>query len=229
LLIILKVGLLNAQSAQSANATILSNFNPNGIKTINYSEPNNGIDGSCYFFDNEYHEGEIWLTQNRHFSKEFKYKFDQMAGSVQVLYPNGKELLIDIKEIKDFQMFVEEKTMTFVKTKLPHSDEMRVMQVIYRSPKMQLLRDIKKELIKKDTDGLYISNKTGYKIINDYSYFFSKNKDALTTIIPNKKGFVKVLPYKEKDIVVLFKKVKFKKELTVSKLAELMQKLDVGE
>jgi hypothetical protein len=46
---------------------------------------------------------------------------------------------------------------------------------------------------------------------------------------PNKKGFIRVLPDKETEVERLFKTKEFKDELTVSKLAELMEKLDADK
>jgi hypothetical protein len=219
---------LHAQSTTSANAATINGsttLQGKGNVMFTFNERYDGIEGSRFFFDDEYHTGELWLTNNRHYTNQYKYKFDQLAGTVQVQQANGKEILITIEEILTFQMFIDDKSVTFFKTQLPNAESPSIVQVVYRSSNMTFFRDIKKKLVREKESSAYSDGKVYDKIINDYQYYLSK-KDALAVQVkPNKKGFIKVLPDKEKEIVRLFKTKKFE-DLTVSKLADLMQKLD---
>jgi hypothetical protein len=224
LLLMLSFSMMNAQSIVSLNQT-LGYGQTHAIFAFN--DRYDGLEGNPYFYDEQYHDGEIWLTQNRHYEKEYQYKFDQLSSTVLLKYPNGKEILLKAEDILSFNMFIGDKIVTFVRTDLPNSKEATVVQVIYWSPKYKLLRDIKKKLLRNKENGAYNDGKVTDKVINDYRYYFSKNNEPLEYIKPNKKGFIRALPDKEGAIERLFKTKEFKDDLTVSKLVELMQKLDV--
>jgi hypothetical protein len=221
---------LQAQTIASTNAATLngSNLQGKGNMMITFNERYDGIEGSRFFYDEEYHTGELWLTNNRHYTNQYKYKFDQLAGTVQVQQANGKEILINIEEILSFQMFIDDKSVTFFKTQLPNSESPAIVQIVYWSSNMTLFRDIKKKLVRQKESSAYSGGKVFDKIMSDYQYYFSKKDAPIIHIKPNKKGFIKALPDKEKEIERLFKTKKFD-DLTVSKLADLMQKLDTGE
>lgn len=226
LLFLISIGVLKAQSIVSLNQT-LGYGQTHAIFAFN--DRYDGLEGNPYFFDDKYHDGEIWLTQNRHYEKDYQYKFDQLTSTVLLKYPNGKEILLDAKDILSFNMFIEDKTVTFVRVQLSDSKEATVAQLIYWSPKLKLLRDIKKKLLRNKENGAYNDGKVTDKVVNDYRYYFSKNDAELVFIKPTKKGFIKALPNKEIELERLFKTKEFKDDLTVSKLAELMQKLDVDK
>jgi hypothetical protein len=220
---------LYAQTVTSSNAATLngSTLLGKGNVMVTFNERYDGIEGNRFFHDEKYHEGELWLTGNRHFTNQYKYKFDQLAGTIQVeQINNDKEILINIEEVLTFQMFINDKIVTFVKIQLPNDKLPSIVQIIYWSPKIKLVRDIKKKLIREKESNAYSTGKVYDRITNDYRYFFAQNIDPLESIKPNKKGFIKVLPKKENEIERLFKTKEFKDDLTVSKLAELMQKLE---
>jgi hypothetical protein len=225
LLLVLSFSLANAQSIVSLNQT-LGYGQTHAIFAFN--DRYDGLEGNPYFYDDKYHDGEIWLSQNRHYEKEYKYKFDQLSSTVLIQYPNGKEILLEAKDILSFNMFIDDKTVTFVRVQLPDAKEPTVVQLIYWSPKLKLLRDIKKKLLRNKETGAYNDGKVTDKVVNDYRYYFSKNDEELSFIKPNKKGFIRALPDKEVEIERIFKTKAFD-DLTVSKLAELMQKLDVDK
>jgi hypothetical protein len=225
--VFLSLKCLTAQTIATQNAAA-QNGSPilnNGNTMITFNERYDGVEGNRFFFDDDYHKGELWMTNNRHYTDQYKYKFDQLAGTVQVQQANGKEILLNIEEIITFQMFIDDKSVTFFKTKLPNADSSAIVQVIYWSPKMALLRDIKKKLVRQRESNAYSSGKVFDKIVSDYQYYFSKKDGAIVQIKPTKKGLLKVLPEKEAEIEQLFKTKKYER-LTMSKLAELMQKLD---
>jgi hypothetical protein len=197
---------------------------------FNYVEANpdeKPVEGTRYFYDDRYHDGELVLKDKKRFTKPIKYRFDQLEGSVQVLLSDGKELLLEDSTVFSLQLYVsDDKVVSFINTKLPNFEKPRILQIIYQTPKMRLLRDVRKKIMKKMYIGQSASNVPDDKLIKDYTYYFAEKGAPLVKIKPNEKGFIKVLPHKKKEIERLFELTKFKKELTVSKLVELMQKLE---
>ncbi len=49
-----------------------------------------GVKGSKFFYEN-YTAGEIWLSKDRHYGKEYTYKFDEEQNTVQIKMKDGKE------------------------------------------------------------------------------------------------------------------------------------------
>jgi hypothetical protein len=225
LLTLLYFNFLNAQSIES-KSDFLNGFDSKGTMLYTFNDRYDGIEGNFYFYDTLYHEGELWLTNNRHYTNEYKYKFDQIEGTVQILYANGKELLLDVNQVLSFAMFIDDKTVNFVKMPLANSDSKRLFQVIYWSSNIKFLRDIKKKVVRTKLQASFSNSKIVDEIKNDYHYYISKKDELLVEIKLNKKGIIKALPEKEKEIERLFKTKTYKNDLTVSKLAELMQKLD---
>jgi hypothetical protein len=224
LLTLLYFNFLNAQSIES-KSDFLNGFDTKGTMLYTFNDRYDGIEGNYYFYDTLYHEGELWMTNNRHYTSDYKYKFDQIEGTVQIRYADGKELLLDVNQVLSFAMFIDDKTVNFVKAQLPKAENKRLFQVIYWSSSMKLLRDIKKKAVRTKLKTSFSNNKVVDKIESDYHYYFSRKNDNLVEIKINKKGIIKALPNKEKEIERLFK-TKTLKDLTVTKLAELMQKLD---
>jgi hypothetical protein len=221
LFLVLSISVLNAQNNASNTMMTEQLQVPLFVNNAQFES----LEGIPYFYDDHFHKGEVMLTQNRHFSKDYKYKFDQISNTVLLQYPDGEETLLDAKDILSFKMFIGDKTINFVKTNLPYIKEPTIVQVIYLSSKMRLFRDIKKKIIKNKEYISYTGGEVPSKIINDYSYYFSKNDEQLMFIKPNKKDFIKALPEKKAEIERIFKTKAFN-DLTVNKLVELMQKLD---
>jgi hypothetical protein len=224
MLALLWVNFLNAQST-SAKIPLLNSYLSDGNLLYTFNDRYEGVEGNYFFYDTLYHEGELWLTNNRHYTNEYKYKFDQIEGTVQILYTDGKELLLDVNQVLSFAMFIDDKIVNFVKMPLANSDSKRLFQVIYWSSNIKFLRDIKKKVVRTKLQAPFSNSKIVDKIENDYHYYLSKKDALLVEIKLNKKDIIKALPEKEKEIEHLFKNKVFK-DLSVSKLAELMQKLD---
>jgi hypothetical protein len=221
LFFVLTLGVLNAQNT-SSNQGIDNVQVPLFVNSNQFES----LEGIPYFYDDQFHKGEVILTYNRRYSKGYKYKFDQIRNTVLLQNPDGEEVLLEAKDILSFQLNIGDKTINFVKTNLPHIKEPTIVQVIYWSPKMRLFRDIKKKIIKNKEYFSYSGGEVPSKIINDYAYYFSENDEQLMFLRPNKKGFTKVLPKKKAEIERIFKTKAFD-DLTVSRLVELMQKLDI--
>ena len=70
------------------NLTFLNKFNSNTTIMPVFDLRYDGIKGSKFFY-NEYMDGEIWMSNNRHFTTE--YKFDEEKNTIQVQLKEGKE------------------------------------------------------------------------------------------------------------------------------------------
>ena len=186
-----------------------------------------GINGNRYFYDNQFHEGTLMMTKKREFGNGYLFRYDQLEGTVQMRYPDGKDVLVDQKEILTFNLFVENKSVVFLRMKIPtNADGLNLVQVIYYSPTMHLVRDPRKKLKRVENTGAYSKNEIYDTYENDYRYFMKVGKENLVEIKPTAKSLTKVLPAKAAKIESLFKAAKSKGEMSVSKLADIIKKLD---
>ncbi|MDZ7877763.1 MAG: hypothetical protein U5L45_08835 [Saprospiraceae bacterium] len=184
-----------------------------------------GVKGSRFFYDEQYHEGSLTMTRKREFGKNMLFRFDQLEGTVQMKSPNGKEILVDQNEILNFNLFVEGKSVAFIRVKTPN-DRFSLVQVIYYSPTIKVLRDPRKKLKRVENTGAYSANQIYDTYINDYHYFLQQGEEKIQEVKPTAKSFAKAMPSKAAKVETLFKAAKSKGELSVSKLAEIVKKLD---
>ncbi len=186
-----------------------------------------GIKGNRYFYDNNFHEGALTMTRKRVFGKDYLFRYDQLEGTVQMKYPDGKEVLVDQKEVLDFSLFVENKSIIFIRMKTPLNPKVfSLVQVIYFSPTMKVVREPRKKLKRVENTGAYSSNTIYDTYENDYHYFMQRGEENLQEIKPSAKSIAKAMPDKATKVESYFKAAKSKGELSVSKLAEIMKKLD---
>ena len=186
-----------------------------------------GIKGNRYFYDNQFHEGTLTMTKKREFGNGSLFRYDQLEGTVQMRYPDGKEILVYQREILNFNLFVENKSVVFLRMKIPTNPEgLNLVQVIYYSPTMQLVRDPRKKLKRVENTGAYSKNEIYDTYENDYHYFIKVGKEDVVEVKPTSKSLSKALPSKAAKIESLFKAAKYKGELSVTKLADIIKKLD---
>jgi hypothetical protein len=184
-----------------------------------------GIKGSRYFYDDKYHEGTLTMTRKREFGKGMMFRFDQLEGTVQMKSPDGKEVLVDQNEILNFNLFVEDKSVIFIRMKTPN-EKFTLVQVIYYSPTMKVVRDPRKKLKRVENTGAYSANQIYDTYTNDYHYYLQRGEENIQEVKPSAKSFAKAMPDKAKKIENLFKTVQKKGDMSVSKLAEIMKKVD---
>ena len=185
--------------------------------------------GEVYFNDTLYHEGELKTTK-RLYTTELQYRFNQVERTVQVkLTDGGKEMYINEKDIVYCKIMIEGKAITLVPAKVPNGRKITVLQVIYKSPNMQLYRDARKFIFRvksNDIDG-YSSEKVYDEVRKDYRYFLRVGDSGeFTEVKTTAKSFAQALPEKRSQIELLFKIGKKKEGLTVTKLSEIMAQLD---
>jgi hypothetical protein len=143
--------------------------------------------------------------------------------------PNGEEILLDPRRIVYFKLFIEDKTLLFERTQLTYKRESDVLQVIYSSPTMRLLRDARKKKTKVTDIDLYTSAPKAHYVVyeNDYRYYLVFGDMAkFTPLSISKTSFSLIIPSKAAFINQLFNKREFRTDLGVSKLKELIRLLD---
>jgi hypothetical protein len=228
---------MTATTSAKATPVVTTAENPNDVvanapsfqrfdNLIVPDERYEGIKGNRYFYDNQYHEGTLTMTKNREFGKTMLFRYDQLEGTVQMKYPDGREILVDQNEVLNFNLFVEDKSVIFVRMKTPRTTTFSLVQVIYYSPTMQMVRDPRKKLKRVENTGAYSKNEIYDTYDNDYHYFLKRGKEDLVEVKPSAKSLSKAMPDKAAKIESLFKAAKLKGDLSVSKLADIIKKLD---
>jgi uncharacterized protein YdeI (BOF family) len=176
--------------------------------------------------DSLFIQGEL-VTKKRHYKTELVYRFDQIERALEVEFESGKRIYIEEKDIVLFKLFFEDNTAVFIPLKLPKDEKRTLVQIIYKTPTLQLYRDVHK------TVNRVVEKYWGEPIFtdeakNNYHYYFRKtDKDALVEVDMKAKSFVKVLPKKKEKIERLFEKEEEDGKLTVSKICKIMKALDV--
>ena len=197
-----------------------------------YINPFDGRDiptrGERFLNDSTFRDGEL-KTLNNLYTTELKYRFDQLERTVQIKMENGKMLYLFEKDIEYCKIFIDDKVLMFVPAAVPNGRKLTLMQVIYKSPTIQLYRDVKKYVFRvksANIDG-YSSEEVYDDIRKDYRYFLRKGEtNNFTEVKIDIKSFVNVLPDKRAQITKAFKAAKANDGLSVSKLAQIMAEVD---
>lgn len=189
------------------------------------------VKGTPYFYSADFHQGELILTKNRHFISEFKYRFNQYLGTLDVQYPDNRIFTLDNKEVMAFALNIENRVINFMQIgTAPDTNEFKLFQVIYFSPSIKLLRNSNKDIEHESdlTSGYLTNSKMGgrYLYKESYHYFISKVDQPLIEVQLTEKSLRKVFPEKKKELKKLFSQSKYKENLTVSKVYDLMIALD---
>jgi hypothetical protein len=223
----LKMIVSDAQTQSNAFYDVSSSkyFSLSDIKAL---EKKPLLVGQKRFFNNDslFKQGEL-VTKKRHYTTELGYRFDQIERALEVQLENGKQLYIDEKEIVLFKLYIEENTVVFLPLTLPKEQKKTLLQVIYKTPTLQLYRDVHKKHHR------IFQSSNGYdpdyqdELKNDYHYYFRKSdKEDLFEIEIKAKSFIKVLPNMQYKIEQLFQEEQEKGKLTVSKICKIMAALD---
>ena len=183
--------------------------------------------GERYFFDSIYVTGELQTNKNL-YTTELLYRFDQIERTIQVKLENGKQLYINEKDVVYCKLFIGGQTVEFVPVSVPNGRKLTLLQVIYKSPTMQLYRDIRKYIYRVKSENIdgYSSENIYDEVRKDYRYYFRKGeKGVFKAIKIDIKSFVAAIPEKRSQVVTLFKAGQ-KSGLNVTKLAQIMAELD---
>jgi hypothetical protein len=181
-----------------------------------------------YFGDSEFRQGEL-RTRKGLFTTELSYRFDQLASTVEVLKQDGTTMYLYEKDILYCKIYYGKDVHTFMPVTLPNDNKLTLLQVIYKTPTLQLYRHIRKMVktpLYQYANPLRNTELT-VELKNDYRYYIRKSdKDPLKEVAITAKSFAKALPEKEKTIVRLFKEAKKRDDLKVSDICKMMGKLD---
>lgn len=187
-----------------------------------------GIKGSR-FFNEEYAEGEIWLTNNRHYIAEMQYKFDECENGVQVRFAsNKKEIVLFNNEVILFKLKMNNSTVTYIKAKVPSvNDDNRLYQAIYVGKKYQLLKLPSKKLVTHKETGPYQSGANYDKYEENYQYFLKVGEQSFKEIKIKKAAFVKAIATKKITLERIFEEPDYKNNLTDFNIAAILKRIDV--
>jgi hypothetical protein len=194
----------------------------------NYDNLPTEIKGSRFFNDETYVKGAL-KTPDSLYEKDLLFRFDQIDRTLQIKLTNGKEILLDPRQIVYFKLFIEDKVLLFERSQVSYKREQDILQVIYSSPTMRLLRDSRKKKRKVTETDLYTSApKAHYEVYeNDYRYYLVfDNMSKTNPVSITKTAFSILIPYKASFINRLFDMKQFRTDLTVSRLKELIGLLD---
>jgi hypothetical protein len=219
--------------AQNSPSVAVVQMQSNRLKEINsksfdfptFSLKETEIKGLRYFYD-EYTEGELWLTDNRHYKEGYLFKFDEVENSVQVKSPDGKELLLDKDEVVICQLFIFGSTVSYLGVALPNKEnDYSIFQVLYLSDNYQVLK-LPQKRIRKNPKNMSAGQGFEYdQYVPDYQYFVKKKDGLLTAFKPNKKDILSHFLEKKTQLERLFKQSKYKK-ISDAVLAELISTVD---
>ena len=214
----------------------LTNGNVN-LQSMNdrfqYINPYDGrmieMEGERYFNDSVYRAGEL-QTLKYLYTTGLSFRFDQIERTVQVRFDSsGKQTFLYEKDIEYCTMFIDGKTVTFEPVPVPNGRKLTMVQQIYKSPTMQLYRDIRKFIfrVKNEYNDGYSSNEVRDEIRKDYRYFFRKGKSGpFKEVKIDAKSFIEIMPQKKTQINQLFRAGAKGAGMNVTKLAQIMTELD---
>jgi hypothetical protein len=168
--------------------------------------------------DSLFRQGEL-RTRKGLFTTELVYRFDQVLQMVEVKMEDNKQMYLETKDVLYCKIHFEDHTAVFMPVILPKQKKLTLVQVVYKTPTLQLYRDIHKKVYAHCVG-------CAYTVDNDYQYYLRKNDKApLKEVDIDEKSFIKVLPEKKNRITSVFKG-KHKEDLTVSKVVHIMGELD---
>ena len=181
------------------------------------------------FFNNETYVKGALKTPDSLYQKDLLFRYDQIDRTLQIKFPDGKVMLLDPRHIVHFKLFIEDKTFLFERSQVSYKREQDILQVIYSSPTMRLLRDARKKKKKVTETDLYTSAPTAHYEVyeNDYRYYLVfDNMTKMNAVTISKISFANLIPSKATFVNQLFSREEFRTDLTVTKLKELIHLLD---
>jgi DNA-directed RNA polymerase subunit F len=184
--------------------------------------------GELYLNDTLYHTGEL-KTFKKLYTTELMYRFNQLERAIQVKMSDGKEMYIRDEDIVYCKIVIEDKTVTFMPESIPNGRRLTVIQVLYKSPRIQLYRDSRKYVYRVKSANLdgYSSEKIYDEVRKDYHYYLRYGDvGEFQEVKITAKSFAEIIPEKRTQINALFRAAQKKEGLTVTKLMEIMKELD---
>ena len=210
---------LHAQFDQTGRA-------PSLLSVPTFDTRYEGILGSRYTVE-IYNEGELWLTDNRHYTKELKYRFDEMENSIQIQLPEGKEILLFNNQVNKAQIRYKDSIFNYVKAKIPTEKEVhQLYQVLFEGKNYQLLKLPTRKLKRIDEKSALTIGRLYDQITPYFHYFIKIGINDFTEIKFKKKDIIKTIPLKRAQLEQLLETPQYKGDLDESKIISLIQTLD---
>ncbi len=205
ILLFLGIGLLAQSPISVENSVARLNQINQGSSLIPVFNLKTGAIKGSRFFSKEYTEGEVWLNKERHYGKEYKYKFDEAENTIQVLTKEGKEILLMNYDIEVAKLYIDNSTVTFFRAEVPNSEGIhRLFQVLFVGKKYTLIKLPVKKLVKVSNTGGYNSGEIFQEFIPVHRYFLQVNNKPFKEIKMTKKSLLKAMPQKKAALEELF-------------------------
>jgi hypothetical protein len=180
------------------------------------------------FLNKEYTEGEVWLNKERHYGKEYKYKFDEAENTIQILTKEGKEILLLNYEIEVAKLYIDNSTVTYFRAEVPNSGGThRLFQVLFVGKKYTFIKLPAKKLVKTDNSGGYNTGEVFQEYIPVHRYFLQVGNKPFQEIKMTKKSLLKAMPQKKKALEELFED--HEGDIMDYEIAELLQETEPKE
>ncbi len=210
-------------SVNSMSSIALADLMPHERNKHNFEKL--PVIGKRYFYDSLFHKGTLQTPTNR-FTDEYTYRFDMYARTLEVKATDGKTYFVEGKEVVLCNLYLDNEVVSLINAKVPNGRESSIVQVVYQSPTLQLLRGLecKFNFVKTNTSMMYHDYANELK--NDFHYFISKGDSRpFIEVDITAKSFSKFLPNESKYLNQLFQS-KGKEELTMTKLVSILRQLD---
>ena len=186
-----------------------------------------GIKGSKFFYE-DYAEGELWMSKERHFTKEYVYKFDESENTIQVKTKEGKEISLLSHEIEVAKLFIKGSTVTYFRAEVPNANgEHRLFQVLFVGKKYSLLKLPGKKLVKEEKTGGYDTGEIYHEYIPTHRYFLQTGQKTAEEIKMTRRSLLKTMPQKKAVLEAFFEE--HEGEIHDYEIAELLEKSEKEE
>jgi hypothetical protein len=181
-----------------------------------------GIKGSKFFYDN-YTEGEVWMSKDRHYGKEYTYKFDEEENTVQIRQKDGKEISLLSFEIEVVKLYIDSSTVTYFRAEVPNSKgEHRLFQVLFVGKTYTLLKLPGKRMVKEDRTGGYNTGEIYHEYVPTHRYFLLAGQKPAEELKMTKRSLMKSLPQKKALLEAFFET--HEGDIQDYEIAELLEK-----
>jgi hypothetical protein len=209
-----------ATQAQTLNQTAfqqtnLNNLTPStSINTWDFTEDN--LIGTRYLTDN-YLEGELWTTNNTHYTTELTYRFDEVDNAVQIKYKeSGKEVQLFNDKVAALQLNINNKKISYLRIpEVNKESPNNLYQLIVYKENYKVVKFAKKKLVvSSNEDQVFDPVKKTSEFKEDYHYYLKLGDKEYVEFKLSKKGLLKAFPRHSSKIEEIFKLPKYSKKIT---------------
>lgn len=190
---------LNAQIPSSVESSVarLNQMNRGGGLIPVFNLQIGEIKGSRFFYS-DYSDGEVWLSRNRYYGKEYKYKFDELENTIQVLTKEGKEILLLNFDIEVAKLYINGSTVTYLRAEEPNSKGVyKIFQTLFVGKKYSLIKLPTKKLVKTENTGGYNTGEIYHEYIPVHRYFLQVGDKPFQEVKMTQKSLLKAMPHKK--------------------------------